>query len=170
MHNLSQTPTILLACLTSKPLFLKHSFMVSIYLLAILSHSILSIWPNHRSTPSSLIFTPHNSLIYAFGTQSILLIPSNPLWLSIFADVENLTTSVYAGLSKRQRFHTFNTHDTKPRATQRNALHFGTGSRSIPTRCYLLISFRRTYNDVCCMSEKKVSSYKLHMTPFYDMN
>ena len=27
-----------------------------------------------------------------------------------------------------------------------------------------------TYTVICCMSEKKFSSYKFHMTPLYDMN
>ena len=57
-------------------------------LLAILSFSILSIWPNHRRTPSSILssasfVTPHHCLIRTFGTLSILLIPSKPLRLSI---------------------------------------------------------------------------------------
>ena len=56
--------------------------------LAILSLSILSTWLNHWSTTSSILssrpfFTLHNSLIRAFGTLSILLMPSNPLRLSI---------------------------------------------------------------------------------------
>ena len=93
--------TILLACLTSKPLFFKQSFMVSIHfyslpterlpahfptltLLPILSFSILSTWPNHQRTASSIFsstpFIPlHNCLIHAFGTLSILLISSRPL-------------------------------------------------------------------------------------------
>ena len=50
-------------------------------LLAILSLSILSIWPNYRITlPSFLSFTPfvtpHNSLMRAFCTPFILLIPN----------------------------------------------------------------------------------------------
>ena len=46
-----------------------------------------------------------------------------------------------------------------------NPLHVGTGSRSVPTRYRSLISSRTTYSVICCMPEKKVSSYKLHMTP-----
>ena len=85
--------TILLSCLTSKPLFLKHSFSISIHLFLgllteQLSLSILSIWLNHCRIPSSILssrpfFTLHNSLICAFWILSILLIPSNPLRLSI---------------------------------------------------------------------------------------
>ena len=81
--------TILLACLRSKPRFLKHSFTISIYLFRALpterlpAHTlgnfiILSTRPNHQSTPSSLLsfnpfVTPHNSLIRACGTLSLLL-------------------------------------------------------------------------------------------------
>ena len=83
--------TILLACLTSKPLFLKQSFMVSIHLFhglptetkctlpyidpfsyPVILHS-LHITPNHQKTPSSVLsstsfITPHNSPIHGFGT------------------------------------------------------------------------------------------------------
>ena len=92
--------TILLACLTPKPLFFKQSFMVSIYLfhylhteripayfpsytlLAILSPSILSTCSNHRRTPS-LIFsstpfvTPLNCLIRA-TSEVVPLYSPNP--------------------------------------------------------------------------------------------
>ena len=36
-----------------------------------------------------------------------------------------------------------------------NALHFGTGSRSVPTKCSSLISSRMTFSGVCCMYEKR---------------
>ena len=88
--------TILLASLTSKPLFFKYSFMVSIHLflslpiehtllhrlLAILFLSIISIWLNHHGTPSLILssrpfFTLHNSLSLHLG-----LYPSS-LYLAI---------------------------------------------------------------------------------------
>ena len=93
---------------------------------------------------------------------------SRPRWTKTFANVGNLlTTSVSAGLSK-DWFHTLNTHNTKPRTTQQHFLHIGTGSRSVPTRCCLLISSRMTNGGICCMSEKKVlpTSYT---DPLYDM-
>ena len=71
---------------------------------------------------------------------------------------------------ERQRFHTINTHDTNPRTTQQYSLqitYVGTGSRSVPTRCHSLISSRMTYSAVFCISEKNVSSYKVHMTALY---
>ena len=79
--------TILLVCVTSKPLFFKQSYMS---LSAILSFSIPSICPNHRRTPSSI----HSSIIYIISSLpttpypcirdlSILLILSKPLRLSI---------------------------------------------------------------------------------------
>ena len=57
-------------------------------LLAILLFSILSIWPNHRRMLWTIFsftpfVTPHNCLIRAFGTLSILLLLSKPLRLSI---------------------------------------------------------------------------------------
>ena len=88
--------SIQLASLTSKPLFFKYSFMVSIHLflslpiehtllhrlLAILFLSIISIWLNHHSTPSLILssrpfFTLHNSLSLHLG-----LYPSS-LYLAI---------------------------------------------------------------------------------------
>ena len=42
---------------------------------------------------------------------------------------------------KRMPLHTLNTHDTKPRTTLlTKALHFGTGFRSVSTRCRSVIS------------------------------
>ena len=103
--------TILLACLTSKPLFFKQSFKASIHLflgvpterlpayshtyilLAILSLYILSTWPNHGRTPSSIFsstpfVTPHSCLIRAFGNRDfILLMPSKPMRLSIYTSL-----------------------------------------------------------------------------------
>ena len=57
-------------------------------LLTILSFSILSKWPNHQRTTSSIFsstpfITPYNYFIYAFRTLYILFIPSKPLRLSI---------------------------------------------------------------------------------------
>ena len=86
--------TILLACPTSKPLFFKHSFIVSIHLFPSLSlrdyqhllsnPAILTTWPNHWKTPSTTPFINlHNYLIHAFRTLPILLTPSRPLRLSI---------------------------------------------------------------------------------------
>ena len=98
--------TILLAWPTFKPLFFRQSFTESIHLfhhqttkrlpthsltytlLAILSFRNLSIWPNQRSTLSSILssapfVTPHIPLICAFATISILIIPNRPLRLSI---------------------------------------------------------------------------------------
>ena len=78
---------------------------------------------------------------------------------------------IFCRAVKRQWFHTHNTHDTKPITTLlTNALRVVTGSRSVPTRWPSLISSRMTNSVICCMSEKKVSSYKLHMTPsVYDI-
>ena len=66
---------------------------------------------------------------------------------------------------ERQRSHTLNAHDTKPRRTQHFLQNFETRYRSVPTRCRSLVSSRMTYSAVCRMSEKNASSYKLHMTP-----
>ena len=66
---------------------LSSSMLVYPCLLAVLYFSILSTWPNHGRSPSSILsstpfVTPHNSHIRALETHSILLIPSNPLKLS----------------------------------------------------------------------------------------
>ena len=101
LHHSLLSWTILLACLTSSPLFFKHSFMVSVHLFHDLpteqlpAHSPTYYLGNpiplcllHCRTSSSIhssrpFLTLHNSLIYAFRTLFILLIPSNPLRLSI---------------------------------------------------------------------------------------
>ena len=54
----------------------------------IMSFFILSTWPNQRKTSSLILLstpfiTLHNSLIHAFRTLSIFLIPSKPVRLSI---------------------------------------------------------------------------------------
>ena len=90
-----------------------------------------------------------------------------------FAHIKDLlTTSVSAGLSKDSisihLIHTIRSQDETTLLT--NALHVRTESRSAPTRCRSLISSRMTYSAVCCMSAKKASSYKLHMTSLSDMN
>ena len=107
--------TLILPCRTSKPLFFKESFTVSIYLyhglqsistmayllsdyqhtslhrhLVILSFPILSTWSNHRRTISSIfsstpLFTPHNCVICAFGILSILLIPRKPKAVHLYS-------------------------------------------------------------------------------------
>ena len=83
---------------TFKTLFFKYSFTESIHFfrglltnslppyihLAILSFSILSVWPNHWRILSLVLSfthfaTPHSSVIRTFGTSSILLIRSKPL-------------------------------------------------------------------------------------------
>ena len=59
-----------------------------------------------------------------------------------------------------QRFHTLNKHDTKPRTTLlTNALHFGPGYRSVPTRCRSLISSRMTDSVVCLRKRFPPTSY-----------
>ena len=93
LHSLLSC-SILFACLTSKPLFFKHS-TVSIHPFLGLpterlpAHTPTYSWQSYHSPyglttmPLSSPYTPHNSLIHAFGTLCILLIPSNPLRLSI---------------------------------------------------------------------------------------
>ena len=49
-----------------------------------------------------------------------------------------------------------------------NALHVGTGSRSVPTRFRSFISSGMTYIVICCMSEKKVI-LQVTYDPLYDM-
>ena len=59
---------------------------------------------------------------------------------------------------KRRRFHTLNTHDTKPKQhnnTPYKRLHVGTGPRSVPTRCRLVISSRMTNRAICCVPERR---------------
>ena len=95
--------SILIACLTSKPLFFKQSFTVSIHRFRGLPTERLQSTPLHRHSNLSchspffphgrtfgaqpfhldIFFTSNNSLIRVFGTLSILLITSNPLKLSI---------------------------------------------------------------------------------------
>ena len=89
-----------------------------------------------------------------------------------FADVGNLlTTSVSAGLSNGSGsihlIHAIQNQEQHNNTPNKNDLHVGTGSRSVPTRYLSLISSRMTYSVICCMSEKKVSSssYKLNITP-----
>ena len=95
---------ILLLCLTSKSLFFKHSFLISIHLFCSLPikqlytsiHSYIDPLSNpvilhtlHMAEPSEntfinfVILTPHNCLIHAFTTLCILLILSKPLKFSI---------------------------------------------------------------------------------------
>ena len=83
---------ILLACLTSKPLFPKHYFMVSIHLFfglpteRISAHSPSYSLSNPNllhplymvGPPENTFINLHNSLICAFGTLSILLILCKP--------------------------------------------------------------------------------------------
>ena len=93
--------TILLACLISKFLFFKQPLTVSIHLLRNLPTATTSIVPYkdplsypvifhslHLAEPPentlTLFITLHNSLIHAFRTLSILMIPSKPLRLSIY--------------------------------------------------------------------------------------
>ena len=73
--------------------------------------------------------------------------------------------AIFRRAVKRQRLHTLNTHDMKPRTTQQ---HF------IQTPYTLELDFIPFPQDVdrsfppewpIVSSEKKVSSYKLHMTP-----
>ena len=66
-------------------------------LLAMLSFTILSTWPNHRRTSSPIFssapfITLHNCLFHSFGTLSILLIPNRPQRSSI-------STALILGLS-----------------------------------------------------------------------
>ena len=74
-------------------------------LLAILSFSIFSTWPNNQRTPSSILspthfYTLHNSLIREFWTISILLIPSKPLRLPICpALIVDLSFSIHSIVS-----------------------------------------------------------------------
>ena len=83
--------TILLACLTSKPLFLKYSFTVSIHLFPGLptewlpAHSYIvdSLGNPITLHPLYMAETLDDSLICAFKILSILLILSNPLRLFI---------------------------------------------------------------------------------------
>ena len=60
-------------------------------LLALLSFSILSTWPNHRRTHSPIFSStpfviPHNYLFLVFGTLSILLTPSRHIIIISFED------------------------------------------------------------------------------------
>ena len=64
-----------------------------------------------------------------------------------------MTTSFSAGLSKDSGS-IYSIHDKKLKTTQQHSLHVGS-----------LISSQMTYSVTGCMSEKKVSSYKLYMTP-----
>ena len=83
------------------------------------------------------------------------------------ADVGNLLiTSGFAWLSKDSGS-ILNTPDTKPRTTQQRSLNtpYTLELDLGPTGCRSLISSRMTYSAVCCMCEKNVSSYKLHMNP-----
>ena len=89
--------TILLACPTSKPLFIKQSSMALIHLFRglptaqLLAHSLsnpIILHSYHLAKPLdntfiNPFFNLHNSHIHAFGTLSLLLITSNPLKLSI---------------------------------------------------------------------------------------
>ena len=107
LHSLLSR-TILLACLSSKPLFFSQSFTVSVYFFLFLRdylhtplhrpsyqscHSPFSsqdrtigehLPQSFRPPLSSLRIT---SLIRAFATLSILLIPNKPLRLSICTDL-----------------------------------------------------------------------------------
>ena len=91
--------TILLAYLTSKPLFFNPPLPRPTHWATTNTPSyidplsspvifILSTWLNYRRTPSLIFsstpfFTPHNCLICEFGTLSILLKPNRLLRLSI---------------------------------------------------------------------------------------
>ena len=158
LHSTQSVPAVIAISLHSYELFHFPSFPSAVPL----SHASLT----HLENSSSYILPTSISLIFPFFFFKELsvvcfdsLITFTPL-LPLFSKILLFTHLILLlSLPPPQNLvFTFNTHDTKPRTIQQhsfqNAFHVGTGSRSVPTRCRLIISSRMTNGAICCMSEK----------------
>ena len=105
--------------------FLYHFFLVN----------ILKPSSSSRYVHSSL---SHYLLQNLGGCGQSVRLPCGRSWVRVPAEANTKLFVSFCRAVKRQRFCTLNTNDTKPRQPTTlltNALHVGTGSRSVYTRC-----------------------------------